>query len=67
MGSDDTPSDVQPETKDEFAAEAQGWKVVSFLLPPTSVEDWAPYVESVPEKRSHGPVAGRHGQLPALR
>jgi hypothetical protein len=46
MGSDDTPSDVQPETKDEFAAEAQGWKVVSFLLPPTSVENWAPYVES---------------------
>ena len=46
MGSDDTPSDVQPETKDEFAAQAQGWKVVSFLLPPTSVENWAPYVES---------------------
>ena len=46
MGSDDTPSDVQPETKDEFGAEAQGWKVVSFLLPPTSVENWAPYVES---------------------
>ncbi len=46
MGSDDTPSDVQPETKDEFAAEAQGWKVISFLLPPTSVENWAPYVES---------------------
>jgi hypothetical protein len=50
MGSDDTPSDVQPETKDEFAAEAQGWKVVSFLLPPTSVENWAPYVESYQQK-----------------
>src|ERR1700735_1961412 len=31
MGADDTPSDVQPETKDEFAAEAQGWKVNAFL------------------------------------
>jgi hypothetical protein len=50
MGSDDTPSDVQPETKSEFAAEAQGWKVVDFLLPPTSVEDWAPYVEQYQQK-----------------
>jgi Periplasmic binding protein len=50
MGSDDTPSDVQPETKDEFAAEAQGWKVVDFLLPPTSVENWAPYVEQYQQK-----------------
>ena len=50
MGSDDTPSDVQPETKDEFAAEAQGWNVVAFLLPPTSVENWAPYVESYQQK-----------------
>ena len=50
MGSDDTPSDVQPETKSEFAAEAQGWKVNAFLLPPTSVEDWAPYVEQYQAK-----------------
>ena len=50
MGSDDTPSDVQPETKSEFAAEAQGWKVVDFLLPPTSVENWAPYVEQYQQK-----------------
>jgi Periplasmic binding protein len=50
MGSDDTPSDVQPETKDEFAAEAQGWKVAAFLLPPTSVENWAPYVEQYQQK-----------------
>ncbi len=50
MGSDDTPSDVQPETKSEFAAEAQGWKVNAFLLPPTSVENWAPYVEQYQAK-----------------
>jgi hypothetical protein len=50
MGSDDTPSDVQPETKDEFAAQAQGWKVNAFLLPPTSVENWAPYVEQYQQK-----------------
>ena len=67
MGSGRHPPDVQPETKDEFAAEAQGWKVISFLLPPTSVENWAPYVESYQEKRSHGPMAGRHSQLSPLR
>ena len=50
MGAGDTPSVLQPETKDEFAAEAQGWKVVDFLEPPTSVENWAPYVEDYQQK-----------------
>ena len=50
MGAGDTPSVLQPETKDEFAAEAQGWKVVDFLEPPTSVENWAPYVEQYQQK-----------------
>ena len=50
MGAGDTPSVLQPETKAEFAAEAQGWKVVDFLEPPTSVENWAPYVEQYQQK-----------------
>jgi hypothetical protein len=50
MGAGDTPSVLQPETKDEFAAEAQGWNVVDFLEPPTSVENWAPYVEQYQQK-----------------
>jgi Periplasmic binding protein len=50
MGGADTPSVLQPETKDEYAAEAQGWKVADFLEPPTSVENWAPYVEQYQQK-----------------
>ncbi len=50
MGAGDTPSVLQPETKDEFGAEAQGWKVADFLEPPVSVENWAPYVEDYQTK-----------------
>ena len=50
MGGSDTPSVLQPETKYEFGAEADGWKVASFLEPPTSVENWAPYVEQYQQK-----------------
>jgi hypothetical protein len=50
MGAGDTPSVLQPETQDEFAAEAQGWKVVDFLEPPVTVENWAPYVEQYQTK-----------------
>src|SRR3984885_14648668 len=50
MGGSDTPSVLQPETKYEFGAEAQGWKVADFLEPPTSVENWAPYVEQYQSK-----------------
>jgi hypothetical protein len=50
MGGADTPSVLQPETEDEFAAEAQGWKVADFLEPPPSVENWAPYVEDYQSK-----------------
>ena len=67
MGAGDTPSVLQPETKDEFGAEAQGWKVVDFLEPPTSVENWAPYVEQYQQKGVTGPVARRRFQLHSLR
>jgi hypothetical protein len=50
MGGSDTPSVLQPETKYEFGAEAQGWKVADFLEPPVSVENWTPYVEQYQQK-----------------
>jgi ABC-type branched-subunit amino acid transport system substrate-binding protein len=50
MGAEDSPSILQSETKYEFGAEAQGWKVVDFPEPPTSVENWAPYVEQYQQK-----------------
>jgi ABC-type branched-subunit amino acid transport system substrate-binding protein len=50
MGASDTPSVVEPETKFEFGAEAAGWNVVDFPEPPTSVENWAPYVEQYQQK-----------------
>jgi hypothetical protein len=50
MGGSDTPSVIESEMKYEFAAEAEGWKVVDFLEPPTSVENWAPYVEQYQQK-----------------
>ena len=50
MGASDTPSVLQPETKYEFGAQAQGWKVVDFPEPPVSVENWAPYVEEYQSK-----------------
>jgi hypothetical protein len=50
MGASDTPSVIESETKYEFGAEAAGWKVVDFPEPPTSVENWAPYVEQYQQK-----------------
>ncbi len=50
MGGSDSPSVLQPETKYEFGAEAQGWKVADFLEPPLTVENWAPYVEDYQSK-----------------
>jgi len=50
MGGSDTPSVLESEMKYEFAAEAEGWKVVDFLEPPTSVENWSPYVEQYQQK-----------------
>jgi hypothetical protein len=50
MGAEDSPSILQSETKYEFGAEAAGWKVVDFPEPPTTVENWAPYVEEYQQK-----------------
>jgi len=50
MGGQDNPSILEPETKFEFGAEAQGWHVVDFAEPPVTVTDWAPYVEDYQSK-----------------
>ncbi len=50
FGGANTPSVLEPETKYEFAAQAQGWNVVDFQEPPIMVTDWAPYVEEAQSK-----------------
>ena len=50
MGGENDPSVLEPERKDEYGAEAQGWKVLDFQEPPISVTDWAPYIEEVQSK-----------------
>jgi len=50
MGGSNTPSVLQPETKYEFGAEAEGWHVVDFQEPPVTVENWAPYIEDYQSK-----------------
>ena len=50
MGGATPPPILEPETKYEFGAEAQGWHVVDFLEPPVTVENWAPYVEDYQSK-----------------
>ena len=50
MGGQDNPSILEPETKFEFGAEAQGWHVVDFAEPPVTVTEWAPYVEDYQSK-----------------
>ncbi len=50
MGGENNPSVLEPERKDEYGAEAQGWNVLDFQEPPISVTDWAPYIEEVQSK-----------------
>src|SRR5580692_3779688 len=50
MGGENDPSVLEAERKDEYGAEAQGWKVLDFQEPPISVTDWAPYIEQMQSK-----------------
>jgi hypothetical protein len=50
MGAENNPSILAPETKYEFGAEGEGWKVIDFQLPSISVTDWAPYVAEAQTK-----------------
>ena len=50
MGGENDPSVLEPERKDEYGAEGQGWNVLEFQEPPISVTDWTPYIEEVQSK-----------------
>jgi hypothetical protein len=50
MGAENNPSILQPETKYEFGAKGEGWKVVDFQEPSISVTDWAPFVDEAQSK-----------------
>ena len=50
MGGENNPSVLEPERKDEFGAEAQGWKVLDFQEPQISVTDWSPYIAQMQTK-----------------
>ena len=50
MGSENNPSVLEPERKDEFGAQAQGWNVLDFQEPPIQVSDWAPYIAQMQSK-----------------
>ena len=50
MGAQNNPSIIEPEHKFQDAAEAEGWNVVDFQLPPLSVDDWTPYIQEVQTK-----------------
>lgn len=50
MGAANTPSVLEPERKEEYGAEGEGWNVIDFQEPPVSVTDWAPYVEEAQSK-----------------
>ena len=67
MGGQNNPSILQPETKYEFGAEAQGWKVVDFPEPPVTVENWAPYVEDYQSKGVQALWPADSWQLRSLR
>ena len=50
MGAQNDPSTLESELKYRIAAEAQGWKVVNWQVPPISVTDWTPYVQELQSK-----------------
>ncbi len=50
MGGANTPSVLEPERKEEYGAEGQGWNVIDFQEPPVSVTDWSPFIEQAQAK-----------------
>jgi Periplasmic binding protein len=50
MGGANTPSVLEPERKEEYGAEGQGWNVIDFQEPPVMVTDWSPFVEEAQAK-----------------
>jgi len=50
MGAENSPSITESYEKYRIAAEAQGWKVISYQIPPLSVTDWTPYIQQIQTK-----------------
>ena len=66
MGGQDNPSILEPETKYEFGAEAQGWHVVDFAEPPDHGDGLGALCRGLPEQGGRGPVACRYLQHRSL-
>ncbi len=50
MGAQNDPSVIQSERKFEYAAEAEGWHVGDFQIPPITVTDWSPFIQDLQSK-----------------
>ena len=50
MGAQNDPSVIQAERKAEYSAEAEGWHVVDFQIPPITVTDWSPFIQDLQSK-----------------
>jgi ABC-type branched-subunit amino acid transport system substrate-binding protein len=50
MGAQNNASVLQSERKFEYAAQAHGWHVVDFQVPPIQVTDWSPYIQDLQSK-----------------
>jgi ABC-type branched-subunit amino acid transport system substrate-binding protein len=50
MGAQNDASVIQSERKFEYAAEAHGWHVVDFQVPPIEVTDWSPFIQDLQSK-----------------
>ncbi len=50
MGGQNDASVLQSERKFEYAAEAQGWHIVDFQVPPITVTDWSPFIQDLQSK-----------------
>ena len=66
MGGQDNPSILEPETKYEFGAEAQGWHVVDFARAAGHGDGLGALCRGLPEQGGGGPVACRHLQHRSL-
>jgi len=50
IGAQNDPSIIEVYKRQEVAAEAQGWKFLTFQIPPESVADWTPYIQQLQTK-----------------
>jgi len=50
LGAQNDPAVIEVYRRAQVAAEAQGWKFLTFQIPPLSVADWTPYIEQLQTK-----------------